>query len=174
MTFRHLVTGVALCAACVATTTWTRPAAAQHGSIAAVAIGPRVGFGVNPDQLVLGGHLNFGGFHPDWTISPILELGFGDHVTVVSVDADAYYHLHLTDSDWKPYVGGGLSLNNFNFDEQPPLRHTSETEVGVNLVLGTTIPTSTTAPLFTEIRLGFGDIPDFHAVVGWNFALSRR
>lgn len=173
MAFRHIVTGFALCAALAATGAWTRTAAAQRGEIAAVAIGPRVGVGITPDQLVLGGHLNFGGFHPDWTLSPIIELGFGDHVTVISLDFDAYYHVHLQDSDWKPYVGGGVSLNNFNFDVEPPFRHDSETEAGINVVLGTTIPTSPSAPMFTEVRIGFGDIPDFHAMVGWNFALRR-
>lgn len=173
MSPRQLVTGLALSLTCLAAAMGAAPATAQRGEISALAIGPRVGLGINPDQIVIGGHMEFGGFHPDWTVAPILELGFGDHMTVVSIDADAYYHLHLQDSDWRPYFGGGLSINNFNIDEPPPFEHTSNTEAGLNLVAGTSIPTSPNAPMFAELRIGVGDIPDLHIMAGWNFPLRR-
>ncbi len=173
MRTRKCVIILMLCAAFATTGALAPAARAQQGGISAIAIGPRVGLGITPDQIVIGGHASFGGFHPDWTLSPILELGFGDHATVVSLDFDAYDHLRLQDSDWRPYFGGGLSINNFNIDEPAPFPHQSTTETGINLVAGTSIPTSPSAPMFAEVRIGIGDIPDFHAMVGWNFPLSR-
>jgi hypothetical protein len=171
--FRKLVlSGCVLCAA-IALTGAPREAVARSGVVAATAIGPRIGFGVGPDQVVIGGHMSFGGFHPDWTLSPIVEIGFGDHVTVTTVDFDAYYHVRLADSEWRPYVGGGVSINNFNFDETPPFRHASDTEAGLNFVFGTSIPVATNAPMFAELRLGLGDIPDLRGMFGWNFPLGR-
>ena len=161
-------TACLLCAALTATGAWARP-----GSVTATSIGPRVGFGLSPDQVVVGGHLNVGGFHPDWTFSPILEIGFGDHQTVVTVDFDAYYHVRLADSDWRPYVGGGISINNFNFDERPPFPHHSDTEAGLNFVFGTSIPSGSSAPLFAELRVGLGDIPELRGMFGWNFPLGK-
>ncbi len=172
MRSRQLVTGLALVVACVVAGAGARAAAAQ-GSVSALAIGPRVGLGINPDQLVIGGHMAFGGFHPDWTLSPIVEIGFGDHETDVSIDLDAYYHMHLQDSDWRPYFGGGLSINNANVDVPPPFEHQSSTDAGINLVAGTSIPVSPSAPMFAELRLGVGDIPDLHLMAGWNFPLRR-
>jgi hypothetical protein len=173
MTSRQLVPGLALVAACMTAGVHPTPAAAEGNTISALAIGPRVGLGINPDQIVFGGHMAFGGFHPDWTLSPILELGFGDHQTVVSIDFDGYYHMHLEDSDWRPYFGGGLSIDNFNIDEPAPFEHVSNTEAGINLVAGTSIPTSPNAPMFAELRVGVGDIPDLHIMAGWNFPLRH-
>ena len=150
-----------------------RAAAARSGEIAATSIGPRLGFGLGPDQVVLGGQVTLGAFHPDWTFSPILEIGFGDHQTVVTLDFDAYYHLYLSDSDWRPYVGGGLSLDNFNFDREPPFPHESETNAGLNFVVGTSIPTGSSPPMFVELRLGVGDIPNLRAMFGLNFPLRK-
>src|SRR5437867_7710516 len=43
--------------------------------------GPRVGFSIDPDQLIIGGQLEIGEVAPKISFDPNLDLGFGDHET---------------------------------------------------------------------------------------------
>jgi len=133
--------------------------------------GPRVGLSVDPDQIVLGGQLSIGGFDPDWSFDPSLELGFGDDVTVIAFNLDGYYHMRLTDSDWRPYVGGGLGIANISFDLPAPLEDDSDTEVGLNLALGAQVPHGDAQRWFGELRfwLGDSDLPAIKVIAGVNF-----
>lgn len=133
--------------------------------------GPRLGFSVDPDQIVLGGQLSVGGFDPEWTFDPSLELGFGDDVTVIAFNLDAYYHMRLRDSDWRPYAGGGIGIANISFDLPPPLEDESDTEVGLDLVLGFQVPRGETQRWFGELRfwLGDSDLPGIKLIGGVNF-----
>lgn len=139
-------------------------------------IGPRAGFSVDPDQVVVGGHLS-AGFAPDWTFNPSVELGFGDHATVTALNFDAEYHFAIRNSNWSPYVGGGLGVNfvSVHVDMPAPFSDftVSDTVTGLNIVVGTTIPTASGQRLFTEMRLGAGDsaMPALKGMIGWNFKI---
>jgi hypothetical protein len=135
--------------------------------------GPRLGFSSDPDQLVLGGQLSIGGFAPDWTFDPSLEFGIGSDVTVISFNADANYHFRINDTDWRPYLGGGLGINSVSVDLPTPLRDVTRTEVALNLIVGVGVPTETNYNWFGEIRFGLGndDAPAIKLVGGLNFKL---
>ena len=133
--------------------------------------GPRVGVSITPDQFVFGGQLTMREFAPDWSFSPNLELGVGDHATVIAPNFDVQYHLRLSGSDWRPYVGGGLGLAFVSVDLPYPYRDHSDTEVGLNVVLGFTVPTNSGNQWFTEMRLGIADLPDLKIVGGFNFKM---
>src|SRR5688572_13815850 len=92
--------------------------------------GPRFGFSLDPDQLVLGGQVLIGEVAPNVTFDPNLELGFGDNVTVIGTSFDLHYHFALTNSEWRPYLGAGVGIHFFDQDRQPPASDNTFTEVG--------------------------------------------
>jgi hypothetical protein len=156
--------------------TTAKSSTSKSGTVSLTAIGPRVGFSVDPDQAVVGGHLS-AGFAPDWTFNPSLEVGFGDHATVTALNFDAEYHFRIQNSNWAPYVGGGLGVNfvSYHFDQPYPFSDidVNDTVTGLNFIVGTTIPTASGQHLFTELRLGAGDsaMPELKGMFGWNFRL---
>ena len=142
---------------------------AHAASSVVTAFGPRVGVSIDPDQLVVGGQLSLQEFAPDWSFDPNLELGFGDNQTVIAFNLDAFYHLRMSGSDWRPYLGGGLSVNFISWDAPFGERDHSDTEIGLNLVAGFAIPAGSGDHWFTELRFGVGDIPTLKIMGGFNF-----
>lgn len=131
-------------------------------------IGPRVGLSINPDQFVVGGQIQFPLTQPrGLAISPGLELGVGDNVTVIEINTDVLYHFEDAGPRWNPYVGGGLGIAFFDASHSD----FSETDLGVNLLGGLRFRQSNGSHLFTELRLGVGDVPDAKILVGWNFPM---
>jgi len=134
--------------------------------------GPRLGLSSNPDQFVIGGQLDFREFTPGLSISPNLEFGVGDNATWTALNADVKHHFVVQGSTWRPYLGGGLSVNFWNYNSTfAGVPDASGTETGFNLILGAAVPTRTGSRFFTEVRLGVGDIPDMKVMAGWNFRM---
>jgi len=128
------------------------------------AVGPRLGISSKPDQFVMGGQLEFGPFSKSFTITPNLELGFGDDVTTVQMNADGNYHFDIQET-WNPYVGMGLGLAFYDGDGG------SQTEFGANIIGGLRFKLRDASAIFTELRIGIADLPDLKVVAGWNFPL---
>lgn len=148
------------------------PAAAHAQGRLTNAIGPRVGLSMDPDQFVLGGQMDLGELAPDLTLTPNIELGFGDDITTIQLNADLHYHFLVSGSAWRPYAGGGLGVAYYSFDAPPGFQgDDSETEIGLNIVGGAIVPTRGGSRFFTELRLGIADLPDLKVLVGWNFSL---
>jgi hypothetical protein len=145
------------------------PVAAHAVPHPVTALGPRAGASIDPDQLVLGGQLSLREFAPNWSFDPNLEFGFGGDQTVIAFNLDAYDHLRLAGSDWRPYLGGGLDVSFFSWDAPLSVRKHTETNVGVNAVAGFTIPAGAGNHWFTELRFGLGDIPTLKIIGGFNF-----
>ena len=143
--------------------------AARPGGVSGV--GPRIGFSVSPDQLVLGGHLVVGEVAPRMAFVPNLELGVGDDRTLIAMNFDMHYTFMLRDSDWRPYAGAGLGINFEEIDREPPRDDTSETNVGGNVIIGAAAPTRSGNQFFGELRFGLGDIPSLKLVAGWTFGM---
>src|SRR5262245_15568784 len=122
-------------------------------------VGPRVGFSIDPDQIVFGGQLIIGELAPQLTFDPSLEFGFGDGFTVIAANFDLHYHFIVQNSSWRPYAGGGIGLNFIERDSNDPLADNSNSEIGGNLVLGAGVPTSAGNRFFAEMKFGLGDIP---------------
>jgi opacity protein-like surface antigen len=140
-----------------------------HASPVVTTAGPRFGISIDPDQFVGGGQLSLREFAPDWSFDPNLELGFGSDLTTIAFNLDAYYHLRLSGSDWRPYVGGGLGVDFASWDAPFGVRDHSDTNVGVNAVAGFTIPAGSSHHWFTELRFGLGDLPTLKIMGGMNF-----
>lgn len=146
--------------------------AAAHAQSLTNAYGPRLGFSTDPDQIVLGGQLDLGELAPDLTLTPNLELGFGDDITTIQLNGDLHYHFVVSGSAWRPYVGGGLGVAFYSFDAPPGFQgDDSQTEIGLNIIGGAIVPTRSGSRFFTELKLGIADLPDLKILVGWNFGL---
>ena len=142
------------------------PRASSAGSF--TAFGPQIGFRSGPDQIVFGGHLQWGDVAPQLDFVPGIDLGFGDNVTLVSVNGDFHYRLD-TKTQWQPYVGGGIGLHFFSFDNPGPGLDHSDTRAGGQLIAGADVETKSHSRFFAELKLGLGDSPDFKAMAGWSF-----
>jgi hypothetical protein len=158
---------VKLLALAVALTLTSASLASAQSSTSSNEIGPRVGLSINPDQFVIGGQMNFPIEPRGLAISPNVELGVGDNVTTIQLNADLDYHFADAGPNWNPYVGGGIGIAFFDFSNDAG--GGSESEIGVNLLGGLRFRQKSGSHLFTELRLGIGDIPDAKVIVGWNF-----
>ena len=144
-------------------------APAAHSSTVVTAFGPRAGLSVDPDQLVLGGQLSLQEFAPDWSLDPNLELGFGDGATTIALALDAHYHLRLRGSEWRPYLGAGFGVAFVSWNSPLGVSDRSDTNLGLNVVGGVSVPMAASHRGFLELRFGVGDLPTLKIVAGLNF-----
>jgi hypothetical protein len=125
----------------------------------AFAAGPQAyaGFSIDPDDFLLG--IRYKGFPltPEVQIVPSGEVGFGDF-TMVAGNVDIHWALPV-ESSLAPYLGGGITVNWFDFDGG------SDTEVGGGILGGIHFAEK----YFTEAKVGLGDVPDFKMYVGMGF-----
>jgi hypothetical protein len=121
--------------------------------------GVRGGVTVNPDQFHVGAHINAGTFAPKVRFQPYFDIGFGNDVTVGTINLDAHYLIKA--KGWRPYVGGGIGIALYDFK-----RH-FDVEAGLNLIAG--FEWGTHRKLILEVRGGVGDIPDLKVSVGVGF-----
>jgi hypothetical protein len=128
------------------------PAHAQSGW------GLRTGYSVDPDQFYVGAHAGVGPLVGNLWLRPNLEIGFGDDVTVISINAELAYWFP-TKSAWRLYLGGGPGLNIFDYDSG------SETRGGLNLLFGV----GHRGGFFGEVKAGLFDSPEFKIGFGYTF-----
>ncbi len=134
--------------------------------------GPRLGLSSSPDQFVVGGQLDFREFTPGLSISPNLEFGVGDNATWTALNADLKHYFAVQGSTWRPYLGGGLSVNFWSYNSPiVGVPDASGTKTGLNVILGAAVPTHTGGRFFSEARLGVGDIPNLKVMAGYNFRM---
>ena len=138
----------------------------------AASFGPRLGFSADPDQVVFGAQLMFPEVADNLSFDPSAEIGLGDNLTLLSLNADFHYHFDISGSNWRPYAGAGATLSFISFDDDddfPGNDDDTELEAGGGIILGAGVPTKGGDRFFGELKLGLGDVPDFKLMVGWNF-----
>ena len=117
--------------------------------------GLHAGLSLSPDDFVIG---------LDWhkplqeqlVLVPSIEAGFGD-ATMVAGNLDLHYQFK-TSSKLAPYLGGGVTLNWFDFDAG------SETDFGGSILGGISL----TPKLYFETKVGLGDVPDWKFLLGFH------
>src|SRR5215510_749834 len=132
------------------------------------AYGPQFGFTSGPDQFFVGGHLKWGAVAPSLDFVPGVDLAFGDHSTIVSINGDFHYRFD-TRTTWRPYVGGGVGVHFVSVDNTGPANDNSNTVAGGHFILGADVLAKSGSRFFTELKLGFSDSPDLKMVAGFNF-----
>ncbi len=129
------------------------PAEAQQ-----VAPGVQAGVSLDPDQFYFGGHIETSPLIDRLRFRPSVDIGIGD-VTTVSGNFDFTYTFP-GGRPWNLYVGGGPSINWYDFDNGE-LRHRRWLQLsgGVKGRSG----------LFFEAKIGVEGSPDFKFGVGYTF-----
>ncbi|MCX6639337.1 MAG: hypothetical protein NTW14_02480 [bacterium] len=126
--------------------------------------GPRFGMSSDPDQLDLGVHLNMGEFVPRLRFQPNLEIGFGDEITTVMLNAETFYLFAVSGSTVKPYAGGELTFMYWKADHK--FGSVDDFEMGISPVGGLEYQFNPKLGGFVELKIGFGDIPDLRVTLG--------
>jgi hypothetical protein len=129
-------------------------------------IGPRVGFTINPDQIHVGGHVDFGDLANNLMILPNIEVGFGEDLTTVAPSFELDYRFRSDWGVWTPYLGGGIGPVFYSHKNGG-----SSSDLGLYLQFGVAKGRSGShsGHFFIEGKLGMADAPDFKATVGWTF-----
>lgn len=128
------------------------------------------GYSINPDQIVIGGQAILGTLKGDIDFSPSVDFGFGDHLTVVTVNFDASLNLFKAPgSKMKIYVGAGPTLGIYD-----PEYGSGDTEIGLTLLGGVKIAAGEKNFYNIVGRIGLGDIPDFKILFGYMFGLGSK
>jgi len=135
---------VALMLGCIAV-----PASAQTAGV-------RVGISVNPDQFYFGGHVETAPLVEQLRFRPNVEIGLGDHVTLVALNFEFAYVFPLR-QPWNLYAGAGPALNIIHTDQD------TSAEGGFNLLVGA----AHSGGLFVEFKVGTVKSPDVKFGVGY-------
>jgi hypothetical protein len=131
--------------------------------------GIRAGVSSDPDQVYGGVHFNLGEFATNVRFRPSLEVGFGDDVTLVQVNAEVHYVFNKVQV-WKPYVGGLVDFSWYDLDDAPPQADDSDTNVGLMGVGGVETRLKSGVGMFFEGKIGLtDDDPDFKVGIGWSW-----
>ncbi len=124
--------------------------------------GLRAGATINPDQLHVGAHVDFGAVVPPLRLQPNVEVGFGDDQTVVSLNGDLLYDFPGT----MFYVGGELGINWVSWDING--QSGDDSDLGLSAIGGLRKTLASGTNMFLEAKLGLVDSPDFKFTVGFD------
>jgi hypothetical protein len=143
------------------------PAVPAALSFAPQGIAASTGVSLNPDQFHAGLHVPLGrSWKPQFR--PVVELGLGNGVRLVSLSGDVLYHFE--GSRWRPYAGGGPGLSFIDVTDGVGQGDGVETRlVGVAVAGLAFAPRRGRHGYFVEGRFGVGDAPDVRVAVGMSF-----
>lgn len=157
------------CAALVAAVLSTDAGVAVSREFGYNGWGPRAGFSSDPDQIFFGAHLDYGDIVPGLGFRPNATIGFGNDVTIVSINPDIAYRLLVEGAGWF-YFGGLLAFQYMNYDV--PDRYDdkdvddSDTELGLHILGGLELQSK---PVLLELNIGLDEAPDLKAAIGYTF-----
>ena len=139
-------------------------------ALAATGWGVRGGFTFDPDQIHVGAHLEGGELFHNGIFLPNIEIGFGNDITLVTLNPELVYRFERrSSSGWGFYIGGGLGINFWSWDDHHPGRHDSDTDLGLNALGGINRRLGGGDFFFLELKLGLDDSPDAKISVGLTF-----
>ena len=126
--------------------------------------GPRVGLSINPDQVVVGAHMDLGDIIAyRLRFQPSAEVGIGDDATVIQFDANFQYHFDRDWDVWRPYAGGSIGLVSVSRDKGE-----DSSDLGLSASAGIEKNIGNNG-FFIEGKIGIEDTPDWKFFVGWIF-----
>lgn len=133
--------------------------------------GLRGGLTIDPDQVHVGAHVNAGELFNDGYFLPNVEVGFGDDGTLIALNPELVYRFdQSTRSRWGFYIGGGLGINIYEWDDGPRGdRDDTDTELGLNILGGMSRARRGGGDVFLELKLGVADSPEAKLTVGLGF-----
>lgn len=129
----------------------------------ASAYGLRLGFGIEPEQIVVGSQVSVGSLGPVRVV-PSLDVGFGDNMTIFAINTDFYIRMLIPDIELFIYGGVGPTIIYIS-----PSEGDSDWRAGLSVVLGSRLPTGTDRQYNVECRMGIGKLPDLRIMVSMLF-----
>jgi len=128
-------------------------------------MGFRVGYTADSfDQVFVGVHARAAELKQNLAFQPSLEVGFGDDVTLVAGNADIFYEFSEFETAlWSFYAGGGVLISWGDYASA------SDWNVGLGIAGGARYKISEGKRLFSEVRFGIEDAPDFKISIGLTF-----
>ena len=145
------------------------PTAAAESDLQLSKYGIRLGLSSEPDQLTVGAYAGYGELAPALQLRPSVDLGFGDRVFTVLLNADLQYFFSITEITTRPYFGGGLGMAYYDFDSDHYAGDDTRTEIGINLYVGAEKDLSDYKTAHLEFRVGVDELPDFKVTLGLGF-----
>ena len=130
--------------------------AQDNASPSGLGFGLRGGFGLDPDQFVLGAQFSLGKALSIARVVPSVDVGFGDNMTTIDFNADFLLRLIVEGTSFGFYGGGGPTLAYIDFKNS-----SSDWKLGLSVTVGAQVPILKKNATNIEARLGIGDIPDF-------------
>lgn len=132
-----------------------------NSAIAGAAIGPRIGYDFDTDNLVLGAEADLGRVFQNFNFIPSIDFELGDNSTTV-LNADFRLDLfNLPETGLRFYGSAGPSLV-----LDSPGNGGDNIEIGLSLTAGMKIPMKRGNRYDLDLRFGLGDIPDLKLVLG--------
>jgi hypothetical protein len=128
------------------------------------------------DYLALGGDALLRMGASPITLNPGLTFFLQDAVTEIQINGNGVYPLDLEgDSQWEPFVAGGLAINYFSFDAGPGFEGISETKIGLNVAAGTQLKRGSALVPFAQAQYTMiNDWPNrFLVSVGARYTLGQ-
>ena len=109
--------------------------------------------------------MDLGDLAPNLMMSPNIEIGVGDNLTVTTVMMDFNYRFLKDWGSWNPYLGGGIGPVFYSAKHGG-----SDTELGLTAQGGIARRmVSHAGYMFLEFKIGMVESPDFKLTVGWMF-----
>lgn len=128
--------------------------------------GLRAGVSREPNQFVVGGHVETAPILEHVTFRPNFEIGFGDDVVLASLNFDVVYSVPFTTAPWRAYFGLGPTVNIWSLQGDHPGGYRGRTVgPGLDLVVGVQHHKG----FFGEVKVGFVDSPELKVMVGYAF-----
>ena len=125
-------------------------------------VGLRAGVNLDREDPLVGIEL-LASLQRHWWVNPNLEVTFGDRVDVVGLNADFHYDFEHSGSAYF-WLGPGLAVLFADYDGGG-----NDTDVGVNLLAGVGLPTSSGAVPYIQAKATVADDTDGSLAFGVRF-----
>jgi hypothetical protein len=129
-------------------------------AFAQVTFAPRGGVSGEPDQIVLGAHIESPDLGHRVTFRPNFDVGFLSDVTLLTFNLELVHWMPLGKSPWQLYAGGGLGTNVWIADDDNRFYGVLNAVFGVQHDTG----------LFAEMRVGME--PRVKIMAGYSMKLG--
>jgi hypothetical protein len=143
------------------------PAMAQStsGNVETKGIGVLAGISANPEHIYFGVNFMAAKVADNFWFRPSAEVGFGGSSSLVGINGEFIYLIDIRKSPWSAYFGGGPALVISTSYNDPPASNNTNSGPGFNFIAGV----RKSKGLFSEIKIGVIDSPEFKLGIGYTF-----
>jgi hypothetical protein len=128
-------------------------------------VGIVAGVSANPNQFYFGANFMAAKVATNFWFRPGAEVGFGDDTTTFGINGEFIYSIELKKSPWSVYFGGGPALQITTVHRDAPDNNSTDVGPGFNFLAGV----RKSKGLFSEIKVGLMDSPEFKFGIGYTF-----